>query len=108
MGATRSMTGPVGGGSTGSPARAAERPPRPTPTASARITRIGDVRIEGIGAIYLIPADGATSHADTPARRSSRVLGAGQPGPQLEEGATALVKMLGAFANCGPGGCGAG
>src|SRR5262249_37015147 len=106
MGATCGMTGPVGGGSTGSPARAAERPPRPTPTASARITRVGDVRIEGIGAIYLIPVDGATSHADTPARRSSRVLGAGQR-PQLEQGTLLPRQMLGAFANCGPGGCGA-
>src|SRR5215475_7369548 len=98
MGATRGMIGPVGGGSMGSPARAAERPPKPTPTASARITRVGDVRIEDIGAIYLIPADGATRHADTPVRGSSRVLGEGQPGSQLEQGATRPSSMLGAFA----------
>jgi hypothetical protein len=46
------MTGPVGGGSRGSATRAAERPPQPRPTtASARVARISDVGIEGIGAI---------------------------------------------------------
>src|SRR6516165_9914205 len=70
----RGRTGPLGGGNTGSPARAAERPPKPRPMASARITRIGDVGSEGIGAIYLIPAGGATRQAAPPVPWSSKDL----------------------------------